>query len=190
MHEGDGLPGFPGVDVFIYLINPQLEKLRDPALELIQDSYQQLETIAHNIVDKIFQRFPTMIPEIMDIIIKVLSTERDKAREVVESIIDSEQNYLFTNDTQYRDNREQIVTEAIDDDPSRPGQPGQPGGQMPNQPRPRAPQQPSHYQGQNQFVNELRTRIDSYFAIVLRSVKDSIPKAIGYFLVRKSQESL
>lgn len=43
MHEGDGLPGFPSVDVFIYLINPQLEKLRDPALELIQDTYQQLE---------------------------------------------------------------------------------------------------------------------------------------------------
>ena len=40
MHEGDGLPGFPSVDVFIYLINPQLEKLRDPALELIQDTYQ------------------------------------------------------------------------------------------------------------------------------------------------------
>ena len=35
MHEGDGLPGFPSVDVFIYLINPQLEKLRDPAFELI-----------------------------------------------------------------------------------------------------------------------------------------------------------
>lgn len=22
MHEGDGLPGFPSVDVFVYLINP------------------------------------------------------------------------------------------------------------------------------------------------------------------------
>ena len=28
MHEGDGLPGFPSVDVFIYLVTPQLEKLR------------------------------------------------------------------------------------------------------------------------------------------------------------------
>jgi len=35
MHEGDGLPGFPSVDVFVFLINPQLEKLKDPALELI-----------------------------------------------------------------------------------------------------------------------------------------------------------
>jgi hypothetical protein len=109
MHEGDGLPGFPSVDVFIYLVTPQLEKLRDPALELIQDSYSQLEQIAHGIVDKIFQRFPTMIPEIMDIIIKVLNVEREKTREIVEAIIDSEQNYLFTNDQDYKENRTDIV---------------------------------------------------------------------------------
>jgi len=46
-----------------------------------------------------------MIPEIMDIIIKVLNKEREKAREVVEAIIDSEQNYLFTNDLDYKENR-------------------------------------------------------------------------------------
>mgnify|MGYP000152919465 CR=1 FL=1 len=90
MHEGDGLPGFPSVDVFIFLITPQLEKLRDPALELIQDVYQQLEMIAHAIVEKIFQRFPQMIPEIMEIIVKCLSKERDHARDIVEAIIDSE----------------------------------------------------------------------------------------------------
>ena len=39
MHECDGLPGFPSVDVFIYLITPQLDKLRDPALELLNDVY-------------------------------------------------------------------------------------------------------------------------------------------------------
>ena len=44
--------------------------------------------------------------------------------------------------------------------------------------------------GPNSFVRDLRTRIDSYFAIVLRSVKDSIPKSIGYFLVRQSQDKL
>lgn len=110
MHEGDGLPGFPSVDVFIYLITPQLEKLRDPALELIQDSYQQLEQLAGGIVDKIFQRFPTMIPEIMDIIVKVLAKERDRAREVVEALIDSEQNYLFTNDNGYKTTRSDIVS--------------------------------------------------------------------------------
>lgn len=51
-----------------------------------------------------------MIPEVMDIIIKALSKERDHAREVVEAIIDSEQNYLFTNDRDYKENRSDIVT--------------------------------------------------------------------------------
>jgi len=32
----------------------------------------------------------------------------------------------------------------------------------------------------------MRKRIDSYFAVVVRSVKDSVPKAIGFFLVKKS----
>jgi hypothetical protein len=31
-----------------------------------------------------------MIPEIMEIIVKVISKERDRAREVVEALIDSE----------------------------------------------------------------------------------------------------
>ena len=28
MHEGDSIPGFPSVDVFVYLLQPQLEKLK------------------------------------------------------------------------------------------------------------------------------------------------------------------
>ena len=90
LHEGDGMPGFPSVDVFLYLVTPQLELLKDPALDLVNDVYAQLENIASNIVNKIFQRFPTMIPEIMEVIIKCIGEQRDKTREYVENLIDSE----------------------------------------------------------------------------------------------------
>jgi len=43
MHEGDSIPGFPSVDVFYYLVQPQLEKLREPALDCLNDVYSQLE---------------------------------------------------------------------------------------------------------------------------------------------------
>jgi hypothetical protein len=109
LHEGDTIPGFPSVDVFIYLIQPQLEKLREPALDLLQDVYHILENIAQSIVDRIFVRFPSMIAEVMDVIITVLQGEREKCRAIVESIIDSEQNYLFTNDSDYLANRTDIV---------------------------------------------------------------------------------
>lgn len=101
MHEGDTIPGFPSVDVFIYLIQPKLEQLRDPALDCLNEVYHFLENLASGIVEKIFVRFPTIIPDIMEIITGVLQAERDKAREIVEAIIDSEQNYLFTNDVDY-----------------------------------------------------------------------------------------
>lgn len=45
----------------------------------------------------------------MDIIVTVLSLERDHAREIVDAVIDAEQNYLFTNDADYKDNRQSIV---------------------------------------------------------------------------------
>ena len=109
LHEGDTIPGFPSVDVFIYLIQPQLEKLREPALDLLQDVYHMLEQMAQGIVDRIFARFPSLIPEVMDIIISVLQEEREKTRVLAESIIDAEQNYLFTNDSDYLTNRTDIV---------------------------------------------------------------------------------
>ena len=39
-------------------------------------------------------------------------------------------------------------------------------------------------------MKEIRARIDLYFKIVLRTVRETVPKLIGHFLVRMSQEKL
>jgi dynamin 1-like protein len=44
--------------------------------------------------------------------------------------------------------------------------------------------------GGSVFVNEMRSRLEQYYEIALRSVRDSVPKTIGYFLVRKSESVL
>lgn len=54
-----------------------------------------------------------MITEMMEIITRVLTKEREHAREVVEAILDSEQEYLFTNDKDYKDNRSEIVANQV-----------------------------------------------------------------------------
>jgi hypothetical protein len=48
----------------------------------------------------------------MEVINGCLQNEKEKSREIVEAIIDSEQNYLFTNDMDYLTNRTDIVPEA------------------------------------------------------------------------------
>ena len=40
------------------------------------------------------------------------------------------------------------------------------------------------------FVKELRARLDTYFRIVVRNIRDSIPKIIGHFLVRAVQNKM
>mmetsp|Transcript_71113 Transcript_71113/g.180019 ORF Transcript_71113/g.180019 Transcript_71113/m.180019 type:complete len:282 (-) Transcript_71113:184-1029(-) len=40
------------------------------------------------------------------------------------------------------------------------------------------------------FVTIIRKRLDAYFAITVRSVRDSVPKAIGFYLVRAVQDKL
>ena len=112
LHEGDGLAGFPSVDVFTYLVSPKLADLRGPAVDLVQETYGQLENICNQIVSRIFQRFPVMIGEVMEIITKALSKERDATLELVEAIIDSEQYYHFTNDQDYLNERQDIVVGA------------------------------------------------------------------------------
>ena len=39
-------------------------------------------------------------------------------------------------------------------------------------------------------MSELRARLDTYFRIVVRNIRDSIPKIIGNFLVRAVQNKM
>ena len=68
-----------------------------------------------------------MIPIIMEVIVKCLSKERDHARDIIEALLDSEQNYLFTNDKSYKETRTAIVPEAAPQGHGGPGGPGGPG---------------------------------------------------------------
>jgi len=40
------------------------------------------------------------------------------------------------------------------------------------------------------FIDEMRNRIDAYFCIVLRNIRDTIPKILGNFLVKAVQEKM
>mmetsp|Transcript_10607 Transcript_10607/g.9094 ORF Transcript_10607/g.9094 Transcript_10607/m.9094 type:complete len:145 (+) Transcript_10607:846-1280(+) len=44
--------------------------------------------------------------------------------------------------------------------------------------------------GNSKFIREIRLRLDNYFSIIVRNIRDTIPKIIGYHLVRKSQDNM
>lgn len=169
MHEGDSLPGFPSVDVFVYLITPELKKLADPALDLLAECHLYIEQLAEEIAQKVFSRFPGVVNDIMEIVSRCLMERKEKANKVVQAIIESEEGYLFTNDKEYMEKCTDIVPVEEEGDGKD------------------APRKTSRNQS---YVNEIRKRLDMYFRIITRGIRDSVPKAIGFFLVNGIQEHI
>lgn len=105
--------------------------------------------------------------------------QKEKTSKVVEAIIESEEGYLFTNDKNYMEQCTDIVPE---DNSAQAADPKNKDG-------PPAP--PPKKSSRNQlYVDEIRKRLDMYFTIIVRGIRDSVPKAIGYFLVNGIQEHI
>ena len=180
IHEGDSIPGFPSVDAFIYLLRPQLEKLRDPIEETFQEVFQYIDFLSGKILEKTFTRFPQAINDMTDLVSNYLNEERDKAKYLVDSIVDMEINYLFTNDYDYLNNfttfipkSNQIQNKDINNNINN------------NEIKPEIKIEPKTV-----FINEIRNRIEAYFKLIVRNLRDSVPKIIGKYLVKELEENM
>ena len=188
IHEGDSIPGFPSVDAFIYLLRPQLEKLKDPIEECFQEVFQYLDFLSGKIMEKTFTRFPQAINDMTDLVSNYLMEERDKTKYLIDSVVDMEINYLFTNDYDYLNNfttfiPKQTRQSQIMNDNKGDGKGG--NNNLNNEIKPQPP-----IDAKNIFINEIRNRIEAYFKLIVRNLRDSIPKIMGNYLVKEIEENM
>jgi GTP-binding protein EngB required for normal cell division len=172
VHEGNSIPGFPSVDAFWFLLRPQLNLLKEPIQDCFSNSFGYLDTLASKILEKTFARFPQMVDDMGEIINRYLNEEKDKCKYLVDAILESEINYLFTNDFDYIANYSTV--QSTEDELKVPGKPGA----------------TVQMDSKSVFINEIRSRIESYFKLIVRNLRDSIPKTIGYNLLRSIQDNM
>ena len=187
IHEGDSIPGFPSVDAFIYLLRPQLEKLKDPIEECFQEVFQYLDFLSGKILEKTFTRFPQAINDLTDLVTNYLIEERDKTKYLIDSVVDMEINYLFTNDYDYLNNFTTFIPKnqrPMNNNPNQNQGPGN-NNQMNNEIRPQPP-----IDAKNIFIKEIRNRIEAYFKLIVRNLRDSIPKIMGNYLVKEIEDNM
>ena len=177
IHEGDSIPGFPSVDAFIYLLRPQLEKLKDPIEECFQEVFQYIDFLSGKIMEKTFTRFPQAINDMTDLVSNYLIEERDKTKYLIDCVVDMELNYLFTNDYDYLNNFTTFIPKQHQQHHSNP--------QNTNEFKPEPP-----IDAKNIFIKEIRNRIEAYFKLIVRNLRDCIPKIMGNFLVKEIQENM
>jgi GTP-binding protein EngB required for normal cell division len=207
MHEGDSLPGFPSPDIFEFLILPHLRKIHSPCLDLVSTIAATLEMLSQQIARTVFRRFPKLADQVLDLTALIFLREREAARAVIENIVSAETGYLFTNDVRYLTDHGSMqkmiqppaptanaATATLGPQPGQVPAPAVAKPTAPQLPPNMFEQQPSSQQRRGRYsgpyIAEIRARLDSYFEIVLRNVRDAVPKAVGFFLVRQVQEKL
>lgn len=150
------------MECFRSLLVPQIAKLKDPIYSTLDFIYMELVELAGQLNNKVFSRFPDLLALVNEITNKKLSDLKIQTENILDTVIEAEMNTVFTNDSKYLSARDELLakTATSEDDPEK------------------------------LFIKEIKERLDAYFNIVVQILNDSVPKVIGFFLVKSSQETL
>lgn len=215
IHEGDSLPGFPSPDTFEFLALPHLQKISMPAVECVHNVAAALDVLAQRMAHAVFRRFPKMAEAVLAMTQNIIQEQKDAARIIVEQQVASSVGYLFTNDPEYLTEHgsmepiykssQQKPPPPQEEEKKEPGMAEKTFQQVKDTSKvayqsvhgtvssmlnmsEAEKRKQQRYSGP--FVLEIRKRLDAYFAITVRNVRDAIPKAIGFYLVRAVQDKL
>ena len=210
LHEGDSLPGFPSPDTFEFLALPHLQKLAIPSVECVHNISAALDVLSQRMAHAVFRRFPKMAESVLNLTQNIIQEQKDETRRIVEEQIACSIGYLFTNDPNYLINhgsmepmyeqQQQKPPPPVEEEKKEPGMADKvkdatkQGYQSVSSTvssmlkKTEAQRKQQRYSGP--FVAEIRKRLDSYFELTVRNIRDSIPKAIGFYLVRAVQDKL
>lgn len=101
MYSGNTLPGFVSIDCFIALLSPLLDKLRKPALDLLEKVYSILKTVGSAIINEIFKKTQYLKEIVLRLFNEVLEDCREKTEDMINKFMDCETRVVFTKDPEY-----------------------------------------------------------------------------------------
>lgn len=157
-YQGENLPGFYSFDSFIFLINPKLQLLSTPTLTLLDEVKQQVEEKGLAIIDFFVGKYGALASACKDIFSKLCNQKKLETRKLLEKLTRFHENYFFTNDPA-------LMDLTIELGPNRQLNRKMTTAQM--------------------IILEMRARLDNYFRIVVRNLRDTVPKVIGSFFLKR-----
>lgn len=101
LHMGNSLPGFTSADAFQSLMNPLLQRLKEPSMTLIDEVHAIMEQICVHYINETFMRFPMFISEVTEAALTILTQDKEKARLLMSEIIEANIGYTYTKDPEY-----------------------------------------------------------------------------------------
>lgn len=88
-HQGDSIPGFPSIHAFLYLLSPRLQKLKEPALDLLNNVYTELRKLCGELISEIAKKAPAIMDEMINLTDEFLLKLKTRSEEIMMANIDS-----------------------------------------------------------------------------------------------------
>lgn len=188
-HQGDSIPGFPSIHAFLYLLSPRLAKLKEPALDLLHMVYTELRKVSGELIAEVAKKAPGVMDEMINEADRFLLGLKQRAEEILIANIDSEINYIFTNDEQYLETRTKLIPSVEkpqakgaagkkrdDNAPLVDAQANDPAGKgkgevLSAHTDNKETREKLKKEAEKMFVRELRMRVDEYYRIVVRTLR-------------------
>lgn len=154
--EGSNMPGFPSISAFLFLLHPLISQLRTPIEVTLNNIFDSLMHIVELITSEIAHEYVEFREYLNDKIGSILNKYRRNSREFVESMMECEMGYIYTNNPLYNDFMEENLEKKDKD-----GKEGY----------------------KNPMIMVLKKRINAYYKVLIKNLRDLAPKNIKYSLI-------
>ena len=101
MYSGNTLPGFVSMDCYVALLSPLLEKLRTPALDLLEKVFQILRSVGSAIINETFNKMLSVKNVLILLFNDILKECKDVCEKYINFYMDCESKTVFTKDPSY-----------------------------------------------------------------------------------------
>lgn len=127
MYSGNTLPGFVSMDCYVALLSPLLEKLRLPALELLEKVFQILRSVGSSIINETFHKMLSVKNVLILLFNDILKECKETCEKYLNFYMDCESKTVYTKDPSYIINAHTWPEEvAVNKAPANPNQLNQP----------------------------------------------------------------
>lgn len=135
MYSGNTLPGFVSMDCYVALVSPLLEKLRLPALELLEKVFQILRSTGSSIINETFNKMISVKNVLILLFNDVLKECKDECEKYINFYMDCQTKTIYTKDPSYIINAHSWPEEVTNKkQPNQAKQPSNPEGNNSVQP--------------------------------------------------------
>ena len=165
-HEGINMPGFPSQEIFPHLIIPEIQKLIEPTMQCLGQVYEEIEEILTETGNDTFDKCQEVGEIIMDSAVQLIKQSREKTSDILQSFLDSQKLYMFSNDEQY-------LSLAIDNLKGKPAK---------NEKEEITPIQI--------YVASIKMKLDTYYRVIVKNIRDVAPKIIGFNMLKTLQQNI